>query len=176
MGDGIIVRTGEGDKLDLGPLQVIFKIGEAQSKVASRFENVISPGADVGAHIHNSSEEVFYILEGTIEVLTFEPVDGRTGDWRTWKSAQGETVALIGPGSMVCIPPGCPHSFYNPGPGTARFLIAASPEHERYMHELADILSIARLNPELQADVNNQISKLRKKYDITPLTPFMMRK
>ena len=31
------------------------------------------PGFDVGAHVHHESQEFFYVLEGELDLLAFEP-------------------------------------------------------------------------------------------------------
>lgn len=43
----------------------------------SSFECVIGPGYDVGAHVHTRNEEVFFVLEGELDILAFEPVTER---------------------------------------------------------------------------------------------------
>jgi len=55
--------------------------------LTSTFEVVIGPGFDVGAHVHAVGEEIFYVVEGELDVLAFEPIDRVVGDWHRWKSA-----------------------------------------------------------------------------------------
>ena len=64
-GHGRVVRTPAQ--------QVTFKVTGTHSRSASSFEVVVPPGFDVGAHVHARSEELFYVLEGELDVLAFEP-------------------------------------------------------------------------------------------------------
>ena len=96
------------------------KVGAEQSKIWSAFEADVAPGFDVGAHLHQQAEEVFYVLEGELDLLAFQPGTTAGGDWRTWESATGTTVFRGGPGSFMFVPAGCPHAFFNPSPEPAR--------------------------------------------------------
>lgn len=142
------------------------KAGAEQSTIWSTFEAEIAPGFDVGAHLHQQAEEVFYVLEGELDLLAFHPGAKANGDWRTWKSKTGDTVLRGGPGSFMFVPAGCPHAFFNPGPEPARMLFLVSPAgHEIYLQELADLLATA--GPPDQAE----IAELRRRHDIHQVTP-----
>ena len=94
------------------------KVGDKQSACFSLFEVVnILPGFDVGAYLHHQAEEMFYVLEGQLELLAFEPRARTSADWQQWESPSGARVARGGPGSFMFVPHGCPHGFANPGPG-----------------------------------------------------------
>ena len=142
------------------------KVGAQQSKIFSTFEAEVAPGFDVGAHLHQQAEEVFYILEGELDLLAFHPVVEANGDWRTWESETGATVLRGGPGSFMFVPAGCPHAFFNPGSDPARMLFLVSPAgHEIYLRELTDLLAAG--GPPDQA----AIAALRRRHDIHQLTP-----
>ena len=120
------------------------KAGVEQSKIWSTFEAEVAPGFDVGAHLHQQAEEVFYVLEGELDLLAFQPSAKANGDWRTWESKTGATVFRGGPGSFMFVPAGCPHAFSNPGSEPARMLFLVSPAgHELYLQELTDLLATA---------------------------------
>ena len=68
------------------------KLGAEQSETWSAFEADVAPGFDVGAHLHHQAEEVFYVLEGELDLLAFQPAAKASGDWRTWESATGAPV------------------------------------------------------------------------------------
>ncbi len=69
-------------------------------------------------HIHNTEEEAFYVLEGTLNVKIGEEV--RTGT----------------PGSFFLIPRGTTHTFWNGGTEPAKLLVIFSPAgFEQYFHE-----------------------------------------
>jgi len=142
------------------------KAGAGQSKVWSAFEAEVAPGFDVGAHLHEQAEEVFYVLEGELDLLAFHPAASASGDWRTWESGTGARVLRGGPGSFMLVPAGCPHAFFNPGSSPARMLFLVSPAgHEIYLQELADLLAAG--GPPDQAG----IAALRRRHDIHQLTP-----
>ncbi len=108
MTDGLLLPPGGGRRIQTMTL----KAGAEQSKTWSAFEADVAPGFDVGAHLHHQAEEVFYVLEGELDLLAFQPAAMAIGDWRTWESATGTTVFRGGPGSFMFVPAGCPHAFY----------------------------------------------------------------
>jgi oxalate decarboxylase/phosphoglucose isomerase-like protein (cupin superfamily) len=166
MTDGLLLPSGAGDRIRSAGMTL--KVGDTHSTAFSMFEAEVPPGFDVGAHLHHHAEEVFYILDGELDLLAFEPVDAAAGHWRTWSSASGGAVFRGGPGSVMFVPSGCPHAFANPGPGTVRMLFLVSPAgHEHYLAELGEIL--ARPGPPDQ----EAIAALRARHDIHQLTPLV---
>jgi oxalate decarboxylase/phosphoglucose isomerase-like protein (cupin superfamily) len=164
MTDGLLVPPGGGRRLQTMTL----KAGAEQSKIWSTFEAEVPPGFDVGAHHHQQAEEVFYVLEGELDLLAFEPRAKANGDWRTWESTTGATVFRDGPGSFMFVPAGCPHAFFNPGSEPARMLFLVSPAgHEIYLQELSDLLAAAGTPDQAE------IAVLRLRHDIHQLTPLM---
>lgn len=164
MTDGLVLPPGGGRRLQGG---MTLKVGADRSRSWSMFEAEVQPGFDVGAHWHRDAEEVFYILDGELDLLAFQPRDGTAdGDWRTWESASGATVVRGGPGSVLVVPPGCPHAFANPGPAPVRLLfLVAPPGHEYYLEELGALVG-GQTPPDEAA-----VAALRSRYDITQLTP-----
>jgi mannose-6-phosphate isomerase-like protein (cupin superfamily) len=130
---------------------MILKVGSEQSTAWSVFEAEVTPGFDVGAHLHQSAEELFYILDGELDLLAFEPVARTAGDWQSWQSASGARVMRGGPGSAMFVPAGCPHAFANPGTVPARMLFLVSPPgHEHYLDEIGEqIADGGPPNPEM---------------------------
>ena len=166
MTDGLLVPPGGGRRIQTMTL----KAGVEQSTIWSTFEAEVAPGFDVGAHLHQQAEEVFYVLDGELDLLAFEPTTRANGDWRTWESKTGATVFRGGPGSFMFVPAGCPHAFFNPGSEPARMLFLVSPAgHERYLQELTELLAAG--GPPDQAE----IAALRRQHDIYQLTPLMNR-
>jgi mannose-6-phosphate isomerase-like protein (cupin superfamily) len=89
-------------------------------------ENMIQPGRWIPAHIHHTTEEAWYVLDGE---LTF-----RIGDYTLPAPA----------GSFVLVPRGTVHSFGNTSPAPAKFLEIFSPAGmERYFEERAALASVA---------------------------------
>lgn len=164
MTDGLVLPPGAGDPIR--GAGVTLKVGSVQSERWSLFEAEVAPGFDVGAHRHSTAEELFYILDGELDLLAFEPRDPATGTWTQWQSQAGATVTRGGPGSAMFVPAGCPHAFANPGPVPARMIFLVTPAgHERYLQELAELL--ARPSPPGQ----DAIAALRARHDIEQLTP-----
>jgi mannose-6-phosphate isomerase-like protein (cupin superfamily) len=167
MTDGSLLRPGSGARLQAMTL----KVGAEESAVWSVFESHVAPGFDVGAHLHREAEEVFYVLDGELDLLAFHPSGDTTGDWRAWRSESGAEVLRGGPGSFMHVPAGCPHAFYNPGAEPARMLFIVSPSgHETYLRELGELLSSSGGPPDQEA-----IAALRERHDIHQLTPLTMR-
>jgi mannose-6-phosphate isomerase-like protein (cupin superfamily) len=166
MTDGLLLPPGGGRRIQAMTL----KAGAERTSVWSTFEADVAPGFDVGAHLHNEAEEVFYVLDGELDLLAFWPAAEPTGDWRAWESTSGARVLRGGPGSFMHVPAGCPHAFFNPGPAPARMLFLVSPSgHERYLQELTDLL--AGSGPPDQ----DEIAALRARHDIHQLTPLTVR-
>lgn len=164
--EGLVVPPGGGRTVHTAAQHVTFKVTGEHSRVSSSFEVVVPPGFDVGAHRHTHSEELFYVLEGELDVMAFEP-RVLTGDWRHWESESGLTSVRAEPGTVIAVPPGCPHAFANRSGTPAKMFFQASPpsDHERYFDELLDILKQGG-PPDPAA-----IDALRARYDIEQLTP-----
>lgn len=169
--EGLLVPPGQGRVVRTPAQHVTFKVTGAHSRTASTFEVVVPPGFDVGAHVHTRSEELFYVLEGELDVLAFEPRVRTPDDWRTWESRSGSRVVRATPGTVILVPPGCPHAFANQTETPAKMFFQASPppDHERYFEELLEILA-AGGPPDHAA-----IEELRRRYDIEQLTPLKHR-
>jgi len=165
--DGVIVPPGQGKRLVTKAQDVTFKVTEAHGSSVSIFEVVVPPGFDVGAHTHHRSEEFFYVLEGELDIVAFEPVD-RGGDrWQDWTSADGGQVLRAGAGSCMFVPIDCPHAFANPTDRPTRMLFHSypSPDHERYFDEICEIFaSGATVDPD-------RVQRLRDRYDVDQITP-----
>jgi len=164
---GLLVPPGQGRKLITKAQEVTFKVTAADGSAVSVFEVVVPPGFDVGAHTHDRSQELFYVLEGRLELLAFEPA-ARTGDdWYDWESPAGDRVVSAGAGSCMFVPPGCPHAFRNATDEPARMLFQShpSPDHERYFEEIVEIFSAGgSVDPDA-------VQRLRERYDVRQLTP-----
>jgi oxalate decarboxylase/phosphoglucose isomerase-like protein (cupin superfamily) len=164
MADGFVMGPGQGERVS--PAMTL-KVGDKNSAAWSMFEVVdIAPGFDVGAHLHRNAEELFYVLEGQLDLLAFEPRVRTAGNWQSWEAHTGATVARGGPGSMMYVPRGCPHAFANPGPALARMIFLVSPAgHEHYQKELAELVASTA------GPLDAVIAELRVRHDIDQLTP-----
>jgi oxalate decarboxylase/phosphoglucose isomerase-like protein (cupin superfamily) len=165
--DGLIVPPGQGRKLTTKAQDVTFKVTEADGSFVSSFEVVVPPGFDVGAHVHNRSGEFFYVLEGELDLLAFEPTKRTEERWWDWESASGERVVRASAGSCMFVPTGCPHAFMNPTDKPARMLFQSypSPDHEHYFEEICEIFSAGK------AVDSRAVARLRERYDVDQITP-----
>jgi mannose-6-phosphate isomerase-like protein (cupin superfamily) len=165
--NGLIVPPGQGRTLITKAQEVTFKATGADGSFASTFEAVVPPGFDVGAHVHDGSQEFFYLLEGELELFAFEPVERTAGPWQGWKSPDGHRPLRAAAGSCMLVPAGCPHAFRNHTDQPARMLFQSfpPPAHERYFEELCEIFSAGRT---VDADA---VQRLRDRYDVKQLTP-----
>jgi quercetin dioxygenase-like cupin family protein len=89
---------------------VVLKATGAQTSGAFALgEASVAPGTGTSLHVHDRTDEVFYVVAGE---LLFR---------------LGERVAVAAPGAFVSAPRGTPHGFWNRGPGPARVLFVLSP-------------------------------------------------
>ncbi|MEW2392181.1 cupin domain-containing protein [Streptomyces venezuelae] len=163
----LIRLPGEGRKLVTKAQEVTFKATGAQGSSASIFEVVVPPGFDTGGHYHEGAEEFFYILEGELELLAFEPAE-RTDDWLDWESADGDRVVRAPAGSSMFVPPNTPHAFRNATDSPVRMLFQSnpSPEHEAYFEEIAEIWAAGGDSVDPEA-----VRRMRARYDVKQITP-----
>ena len=75
-----MLAPGAGRVIAGGGLHATLKVPGGNPAVASTFEVVVPPGFDVGAHVHRAGQELFYVLEGELGVLAFEPQGRTQGD------------------------------------------------------------------------------------------------
>lgn len=164
---GLIVPPGAGKRLITKAQDVTFKVTGADGSSVSIFEVIVPPGFDVGAHVHNHSQEFFYVLEGELDLLAFEPTKRTEDSWHDWESPNGEQVVRAGAGSCMFVPPGCPHAFRNATDKPARMLFQSypSPDHELYFDEIVEIFSAGR---SVDSDA---VEKMRERYDVSQITP-----
>ncbi|MCT9083693.1 cupin domain-containing protein [Streptomyces fulvoviolaceus] len=165
--DGLIVPPGQGRRIVTRAQEMTFKVTGADGGFASVFEVVVPPGFDSGAHFHSHSQEFFYLLEGELDLLSFEPKERSSDGWHDWEAPDGRRVVRAGAGSAMFVPEHTPHAFANRTGTPARMLFqcAPPPDHERYFEELADIFTSG-------ASVDSEaVQRLRVRYDVTQLTP-----
>jgi quercetin dioxygenase-like cupin family protein len=169
MKQGKMLPPGAGRLIAGGALHAMLKVSggpDRDGAVCSTFEIAVPPGYDVGAHVHTRGEELFYVLEGTLDLLAFEPVERTPEDWHSWTSPSGQRYLRGGPGSVLFVPAGIPHAFANLSEAPARMLFQAAPAgHEDYFEELAALLRARKGRPDPKA-----VAELRLRHDIHQLT------
>ena len=109
----------------IGELEVRYLLdGTTTGAGLGMFELIVPPGARVPPpHSHPKSEEVAYVLEGTLRYS----VDGETRDLK--------------PGERMYTPRGSVHGFSNPHGEVARALIVLTPDiGEQYFRDVAEVV------------------------------------
>lgn len=164
---GLIVPPGQGRKLITKAQEVTFKATKDQGSILSVFEVVVPPGFDVGAHVHQDAQEFFYVLEGELELLAFEPERRTEDSWHRWTSPEGDRIAAATEGAFMFVPPGTPHAFRNASDKPARMLFQCypSPYHEFYFEEIAEIWQAGGTIDQ------EAVERMRRRYDVHQLTP-----
>ncbi len=69
-------------------------------------------------HLHRNDDEAWYVLEGTLRVRV------------------GKEVVEAGAGAAVFVPRGTPHTYWNPGPDPARYLLVMTANIYRLIQEI----------------------------------------
>ena len=136
VGEGSVFGPGEGRRFFNGTVKI--ESGAADFCV---FESAHPPGPMLPAHVHNSFDEAWYIIEGTVEFLL--------GERRVRQEA----------GSFVFAPRGLSHTFGNPGPGEARVLIIASSPAQKMLEE------VLRLRAESTRPIEEILAEIFPRYD-----------
>jgi len=116
----VVVRSGEGQKLNWGPSGKIRILGGAASTndSFSVVECIEPPGSGAPLHVHHGEAEAFYILEGAVELKCgTENLTAHTGDF-------------------IYAPKDVPHKFTVLGEQPARLLMMFSrPGFEMFFAE-----------------------------------------
>ena len=109
----------------IGQLEVKYLIDGSAHAGIGLFELTVPPESNVPPpHSHTHNEECVYVLEGTLRYS----VDDVTRDLR--------------PGDWMRTPKGSVHGFSNPHEGTARALIALTPDiGAQYFRDVASIVN-----------------------------------
>lgn len=107
----ITLPPGGGRRHEMGKLAALFKADEADTNARySVSEWLLEPGQEgVGAHRHEANDEVFFVLDGTPELLLDR-------DWIAFPA-----------GAFVRIPAGVIHDFRNRSDRPARLLSVFIP-------------------------------------------------
>jgi uncharacterized RmlC-like cupin family protein len=165
---GVMLPPGAGRRIVGGGLDATVKLASGHPALMSTFEVVLPAGYDVGAHVHAHGEEVFYVVEGELDLLAFEPLDRAVPDWHEWESASGQRYMHGGAGSFMFVPESVPHAFSNRTKKPTRIFFQSSVPggHENYFEELAALLRRSDGRPDPK-----EVDALRRRYDIEQLTP-----
>ena len=114
--DSVIVRDAEAEVVGGAPVGVqLLADNSATGGALSTVRVTLADGAD-GArpHLHNNSAEMFYLLDGSAEILS------------------GDDIVTAERGDLVIVPPGKPHAFAAVQGAAADILIVFTPGIERF--------------------------------------------
>ena len=166
----VMLPPDGGRSISGGVVNARLLVAHDHPSFASTFEMTVAPGFDVGAHIHSDGEEMFYVVEGKLDVLCFEPADRTPPDWHSWTSASGETFLHGSPGSFLYVPPGAPHAFANrtDRPVKLFFQSSVAGGHENYFAELGALLRDSHGSPSPAA-----VKELEASYGTEQLTAML---
>jgi len=148
---GTVLQPRERETISMPGNKMLFVHREPDSAF-SMVEWASEPGAPGSSvHIHRTTEEAFYVLEGTCEFQL------------------GEETVEASAGAFVFAPKGTKHAFWNQGPTLAKMLVMMSPpDFWRYGKELAE--GLAAVGDDAEAATNLRES-LSLKYDIEVVGP-----
>lgn len=163
-----MLGPGQGRRIKGGALDATVKSTMDAPALTSSFEMIIPAGYDVGAHVHAHGEEVFYVVQGELDILAFEPMDRSEPDWHRWESRSGRRFLHGGPGAFMFVPENTPHAFANRTDKPVKMFFQSSVPggHENYFEELMQLLRRSDGRPDPK-----DVAELRRRYDIEQLTP-----
>lgn len=107
----VVLSPQEGERLSVLGAPMLVK-SDATRAALFLADHTVPPGYGVPPHIHDDEDELFYILEGELTLL----------------SAQGEARARAG--DTVVLPRGAMHGFRNDGTAPLRMLVVAADGHK----------------------------------------------
>ncbi|MBO0851263.1 MAG: cupin domain-containing protein, partial [Pseudonocardia sp.] len=112
----VIVRAADAETLATASVRVRLLADSAATGGALSTQRVeLSEGADGATpHLHRMSSELFYVLSGSVDVLT------------------GDRVITGTEGDLMVIPPGMPHAFAATAGHPGELLIVITPGVERF--------------------------------------------
>lgn len=150
-GKDIVLLPAERETISM-PGNVVSFVHREPDSAFSMVEWSLEPwAASSSVHIHRTTDETFYVLEGT---LGFQ---------------LGEETVEAPAGAFVSAPKGTVHGFWNQGPTPARMLVMMSPpEFWRYGKELAE--GLAKAGDDAQAAMRVR-KRLSEKYDVEVVGP-----
>jgi uncharacterized cupin superfamily protein len=126
----LVVRAGTAEVLDADPTGTIALLADAVDTDGKLTCNLthFEPGSDgAPTHYHSRGAELFYVLDGELQMLL------------------GEEVTVLGRGDFVVVPAGVVHAFRPADGSSADFLVVFAPGTERFdYYRLLDRLHAGR--------------------------------
>lgn len=123
--ESVVVRKAQAEVIGQAPITVRLLADSSSTGGALSTQRVTLAGGADGArpHRHSKSAELFYLLDGTAQLLS------------------GDQVVTAERGDLIVVPPGLPHAFAAAPGHDADILIVITPGVERfeYFRHLARI-------------------------------------
>ncbi|MFG1810458.1 cupin domain-containing protein [Streptomyces sp. NPDC049040] len=136
--ESVVVRSAEAEVIGRAPTTIrLLADSSATGGALSTQRVTLTDGAD-GAkpHHHAGSAEMFYLLDGTAQLLS------------------GEQVVTAERGDLVIVPPGLPHAFAAAPGHDADILIVITPGVERFEYfRHLERIAYGKVPPESLLDV-----------------------
>lgn len=136
--DSVIVRCADAETVGGGPVTLRLLADSSSTGGALSTQRVtLLDGANGAApHHHSRSAELFYLLDGTAQLLS------------------GERVVTAGRGDLVIVPPGVDHAFAAAPEENADILIVITPGVERFAYfRHLERIAYGKVPPESLLDV-----------------------
>ncbi|KAB1067436.1 cupin domain-containing protein [Tamlana haliotis] len=105
-----IIKDAEGDVLNvIGDIQTHKLIGSDTGNQIVEWVDNVEPGVGIPPHVHSHEDEIFRVIEGTVEIM----VDGQ--------------VTVLEPGDIAFAPKGIAHSWKVVGIQKVKMITSAFP-------------------------------------------------
>lgn len=144
----IILQPGEGKSVKIGTSTCTFKVtGKDTHEHFGLFEFTLEPETEgASPHIHKQMTEIFYVLEGEIELVL------------------NQRKVTATPGTLMTVPENTPHGFSNPSSMRSKLLIMFCPadSREQYFEGLAELTKDER------KPTQEELLELTQKFDQYP--------
>ena len=112
-----LVRAAQAEKLDSDPASVITLLLDPEHTGGALTSNrsLLKDGtAGAPPHLHRQSGELFFVLDGALEVLI------------------GDRLEILHRGDVLFVPPGTPHAFAPAAGSDADLLVVITPGRARF--------------------------------------------
>jgi mannose-6-phosphate isomerase-like protein (cupin superfamily) len=136
---GFALHADGGERLMFGDVTVLIRASAETTRGAFTVFEEVPPMVDTPLHVHANEDEMFYVLEGEHIVRC------------------GDDEFRLGPGGVVFLPRGIPHSQRRVVPGQGRLLVLTSPAgFEGFFRELAEAERAGTLGPDTYAGASDR--------------------
>jgi mannose-6-phosphate isomerase-like protein (cupin superfamily) len=136
---GFALHADGGERLVFGDVTVLIRASAETTRGAFTVFEEVPPMVDTPLHVHANEDEMYYVLEGEHIVRC------------------GDDEFRLGPGGVVFLPRGIPHSQRRVVPGQGRLLVLTSPAgFEGFFRELAEAERAGTLGPDAYAGASDR--------------------